>query len=336
MKIIYTNYNDALIAYHSGLLRRAVLLLQSNASPQPRSLVLLMKALIELDEPKHALEAALKQGANRCDGEVLYWMGVASYLSGSSMREVAHRFKSAQETGFLGSGLGLAFLSFVNQDYQGALEHLEDAACFGDSEYEHIRQQIRFQIASSSNNEEVAKDALEAADAVLPELSSPLRALWGDLCWARYWRSQRRFSRATWILEKMDRQLPVDALRLKRNLLDALGHIDRENAAGHIDLPTSEELSQRVGANGIRRKPTLSLLFDHLQACQEKGASKEQLASVVWGEAYNPLVHDDRIYKSIGRLRVLLQDDRRHPSILVQRGDSYVLSTQANRANLGA
>ncbi len=316
-------------AYHDCNFARAINILECTPTPGADAAILVMKSHIELDAPGTAIQFCEQQGRLRRTCEQEYWLGVALYLAGYTREDVAAAFQRAAEGGFPGAGLGLAFLHFASGNYAAALDVLSDVAVFGDGEYEHIRQQMRCQIALAARDWRLARSALEAADSVLRDCPSSLRQLWGDLCWVRYWRGVGEFAQARWLVQKIMRQANIQATRLHRNAQEALQHIDAANCQGRIDLPSATELTRRAQARDIYRKPTLNQLFEYLKAQGDRGGTKEDIVQSLWGEAYNPMIHDDRIYKSVGRLRRILADDSADSNVILQRGEFYILAMQS-------
>jgi hypothetical protein len=174
-----------------------------------------------------------------------------------------------------------------------------------------------------------AEERLRDADKVLRGQPSLLRQFWGQLCWARLMRSRGLFEGALAIVERMLDQMDDQLMpRLHRNaMVEKGGIIERES---HVRLKAPKDLPVPVspapaGVSTIARKPMLHSLYQFLTAQGARGATKEEIVSRVWEENYNPLIHDDRIYKAIGRLRKLLGDDQADPKLLTQLGRNYVL-----------
>jgi len=59
-------------------------------------------------------------------------------------------------------------------------------------------------------------------------------------------------------------------------------------------------------------------------------ASKEQLATDVWGvRSYHPLRDDKRMHVAVHRLRRLIERNPAHPELLITTADGYALSSIA-------
>ncbi len=56
---------------------------------------------------------------------------------------------------------------------------------------------------------------------------------------------------------------------------------------------------------------------------------KEDIARKLWNEDYNPLVHDNKIYVTIKRLRQLLEEDERNPVVILHAPGGYRFSSGA-------
>jgi hypothetical protein len=149
-------------------------------------------------------------------------------------------------------------------------------------------------------------------------------------------RAKGRFDGALAIVERVLAQVDAGrAPRLHRNACEAKRMIDAGSDQPNLILPTAEPLrsgavdARQAALDRITRKPMLHSLFVYLSARGRGGAGKEELVQKVWEESYNPLIHDDRIYKAIGRLRKLLGDDQQAPRYLTQMGRNYVLNFPA-------
>ncbi len=57
---------------------------------------------------------------------------------------------------------------------------------------------------------------------------------------------------------------------------------------------------------------------------------KEDIAKKLWNEDYNPLVHDNKIYVTIKRLRQLLEEDERDPTVILHAPGGYRFSPSAD------
>ena len=135
--------------------------------------------------------------------------------------------------------------------------------------------------------------------------------------------------------------------QLHRNaIVEKQGIIERES---HVRLKAPKEnpapaprgfafgspLGPPPNVATISRKPMLHSLYTFLATQGPRGATKEEIVTRVWEENYNPLIHDDRIYKAIGRLRKLLGDDQSSPRFLTQLGRNYVLTQPDQPAVIG-
>jgi hypothetical protein len=123
---------------------------------------------------------------------------------------------------------------------------------------------------------------------------------------------------------------------------------ERDDAPSSKDHPKglfiSEKLSE-VFCNGKRlhelsRRHSLRKLLALIVECHPQAVSKATLAGTLWGEAYNPAVHDPRIYTSVQRLRSLLS--LRDPIQSIEQGYRwnpvlpFVLVRQARPENTTA
>jgi hypothetical protein len=286
-------------AYHNCEFVHAINLLKSERMTSGLAAVH-VKSLCELDEKAAAVACAESYLVlfPEC-GTLHYLLGMARYLAGSQRTAIEAAFLAAAERDYPGGSMGLAFMEFAEE----------------------------------------------------PSL---LRQFWGQLCWVRLLMAKSSFEGAQAILQRVLDQLDEHLMpRLHRNALEAQRMIRERDEGPNIILlrqavrvglaheraggaatATGVDLGGFTGAGlaEITRKPMLHSLFSYLSGKGERGASKEDIVSGVWEEPYNPTIHDDRIYKAIGRLRRLLGDDQHAPKYLTQMGRLYILNVPARPA----
>ncbi len=56
---------------------------------------------------------------------------------------------------------------------------------------------------------------------------------------------------------------------------------------------------------------------------------KEDIVKRLWNEEYNPMVHDNKVYVTIKRLRQLLEEDEKNPAVILHAPGGYRFSTGA-------
>ena len=74
----------------------------------------------------------------------------------------------------------------------------------------------------------------------------------------------------------------------------------------------------------LSRQPVLRDFLHVLMQSHGRRVSKEALIKAVWGEAYDPTVHDNKIYVTVRRLRLLLQDH--DLNLILRERDGYCLN----------
>lgn len=312
-------------AYHNCEFQRAVDLLLASA-PDATAAEIHVKCLAELDQKDLGLKWALTYAADfPSSGALSYLVGMAAYLAGRPAAEVEAAFVKARALAYPGAALGLAFIAFAGRRFDDAAHLLAEGRGLA-PEMEHVRRLMLFQVRAAAGDLEAAERELTQADRLLKDTPSLLRQLWGQLCWVRLLRAKGTFEGARAVLERILAQVsPATTPRLHRNALEALRMIEQRSGAANITLPPASATPKGLPA-AIRRKPMLSSLYAFLASVGPKGASKEALAAAVWDERYNPVVHDDRIYKAVARLRKLIGDDQDQPTLLVQLGRQYILT----------
>lgn len=314
-------------AYHNCEFTLAIEIVRS-AAPCAVRATIDVKSLCELDDGRAAVErAATYLAVHPACGPLHYALGIARYLAGHARDAVEAAFLDAGRAGFVGGAIGQGFLAASAGDFDGAVALFESVAP-EDSEVEHGRRLSLFQTHVLAQRLDRAEAELEAADRVLSRNPSLLRGYIGELCWVRLFQARGRFAAAAALVDRMCAQLDETcAPLLFRNVREVRRMIEAQSRDPNIILP--KERPQAVAAAAlaqIGKKPMLHSLFRYLVQQGGSGATKECIVQNVWDERYNPMVHDDRIYKAVGRLRRILGDDQQAPKLLTQSGRHYVLT----------
>lgn len=97
--------------------------------------------------------------------------------------------------------------------------------------------------------------------------------------------------------------------------LDKRNRVVKERTLGHIDFK--------------HRFVLLEILF---LLAREPGVhfSKNKLVDLIWGNEYNPLVHDKLIYTSISRLRKLIEPDQEQRKYIIRDRNGYLFNPHVN------
>jgi hypothetical protein len=314
--------------YLSGYPGKAIAELEKLDLSDARSetLALLFRAFIELDRAEDCIALSRKLNPSQINGEVIYWVGVAKYLCRFPLPEIQGAFQESLLKGGRLGYLGMAFLAYVDGDYADA-ENLAKVDLTKESfEYQHIQLMIQAQIAMASGRYDSAFEYLDQGYCLLRELNSVLRLAWNDVLYVRALRMSDQLKDAKSLLDRLTRWANPSLMpRLMRNIAQAVELVLSLDTAHHVDLPSAAELERTVSEAALYRKPMLACLYQYLKNKAGQGASKEELAQQVWTERYNPVIHDDRIYKAVARLRRIMGDNQSSPRILRQTGSAYML-----------
>ena len=286
------------------------------------SLELAAKALLELDRAEEACELLRPHAFVIGESRLRYWYGVCLYAARADRVQIEAVFRTDSQTATSYEKLGLVFLKYCAGNYDDALVTANSIVAAGD--IEHVRRMMIVQILLDASRLDEAKVALDEANVWLRTSPTVMRNFWQDLMEIRFLRAGRRFDSARCLADRLrDRIGGSELHRLQRNLDEAIRLIEREESQDTVRLPTEEGL-KLAGELGLRGKPMLNSLFSELFRAAATGLTKEEIADRVWGEVYNPLVHNERIYKSINRLNkhISLENRQHHIS---QNGSHYVL-----------
>jgi tetratricopeptide (TPR) repeat protein len=320
-------YQISQLLYHSCRFPEAIKIVDNSSQLTPELAVVKIKCLYELDRGQEAADYANQAKVRFPESGLLdFFRGYAYYLARKSSGEIKRAFEDAISNGYPGGYLGLGFIRFLENDFKGALVEF-DKYSSSDNEMDHIHLMMRFQVLLTTGKSAQAADVLKDSEAILQEEPSLIRLLWGQLCRIRLWRVQGVFDEAKTLNEELLRIANMEnAPRVTRNALESIKNINKRHREIKYNMPPHLAAFPEKQTREIRRKPMLNSLMRFLYQRGSQGAPKEDIVNSVWGEAYNPLVHDERLYKAIGRLRKLLDDDCRSPKIISLIGRNYVLS----------
>jgi len=290
----------------------------------------LIKSLCELDQGEAAINVAKSLlSQHETSGQLHYYCGMAKYLAGATTEDILASFVRSDQLGFSGGKLGLGFLKFADRDFEAAIE-LMQSSIIEDPELLHIRELMLFQINITIGDIEDATAHLKESNRILVNWPSLIRSYWGHVCSARLLRQQGNFSGSQSLLEHLLDQLHLSRTpRLVRNIKVTKSLANNQDSNTNINVPKNKIQIDQNRMKTITTKPILNSLYHFLKDKKSEGACKDQIVKKVWDESYNPLRHDDRIYKTIGRLRKLLGDDLQSPQLLTLNGKNYVLSSES-------
>jgi len=320
-------------AYHNCEFHSSIALIGQTGAIYEDLALLHIKNLCELDLAQAAVEQCDRYLEIYLDsGHLHYLLGMAKYLAGKPIGDIESSFLTATELGFSGGPIGLAFIEFAKGNFENAIKIADSRVC-EDSELEHVRCLILFQLSLARMDIAAAEAWLQKADRVLKRHPSLLRQYWGQLCWVRLLRAKNAFDSARLVIDRIIDQLNAEETpRIVRNALEAKRMIMLGSGSTNIIVPPpGQQIASSVHENlppEITSRPMLMAFYNYLFECGKSGASKEHFAEKVWEESYNPTVHDTRIYKTVARLRKLLGDDNKNPSKLVQMGRQYILNSR--------
>ena len=126
----------------------------------------------------------------------------------------------------------------------------------------------------------------------------------------------------------------VDETNFKRTAQDIDRLLDRMGARdSEYDLIINEESqSIREKTKGSVHFKNQFILLDLLNLFVKnpgKVYSKEDLVERIWGQEYNPSVHDNKVYVTIKRLRKLIEPDYDKPHYIFRGKNGYYLNKAA-------
>ena len=319
-------YEIANLLYHSGRYQEALVQLGSD-SLSIKSSILKAKANIDLDEPHTALEEINKSLLVFAqNGDLNYWQGVCLLQCRANIKLIDLAFTHAENKDSPYAAMGKAFIAYADKKFRLA-DELVEKVHHDDIEMEHIRCMIGAQVCLDAHWFDKARSHLDKGAETLKLYGSLSRQNWQDVLEVRYLRSLGCFAEGKHLLKHLKTRITKERHpRLWRNYIEAEKLYLSRQRGSNIGLPKDHKILRLANDNGINRKPVLNALLTYLLQAGDLGASKAEIINAIWDETYNPLIHDERFYKSINRLRKLVGDSTQSPKLITQRGEQYVLA----------
>jgi DNA-binding winged helix-turn-helix (wHTH) protein len=78
----------------------------------------------------------------------------------------------------------------------------------------------------------------------------------------------------------------------------------------------------------FKGQQSLVILLKLLMSESNRVFSKEEIVRTLWQEEYNPLIHDNRIYVTVKRLRVFLEVNYKSPQYLIRKRGGYLFNQE--------
>jgi len=158
-----------------------------------------------------------------------------------------------------------------------------------------------------------------------------LYVLYAYACMARI---RNDYPKANWYLELLEKaargpafaffrdQLEVERKRLKQDSVDLA--VDGRR----LQVRTREKTGISLGKQYVLLHILEALSEAHHRegTDSDRALSKAELIEKVWGEKYRPLVHDNKLYYNINRLRKLIEPDMKEPQYLLNWKEGYRLA----------
>lgn len=307
-------------AYLNCEFRRAHELLGDNLDES--STILRAKIYIESDRNQEAY-SVLTNTHSRFphSSSIAYWTGVAAYGLRQPIGTIAAIFSSPSLNGTSLGYIAQGFLHYCKNDFSSATQSLENAELKG--EMEHIRCLMIAQVQQDASDISEADKWCQRGQQLIAQCPSLLRTFWQDLAEIRTSRAKKEFDQTQVLLERLETRTNGMVLpRLKRNITEAKRLNSLKEVIETVRIP-NKKCADLAHIHGLTNKPILNSLFSGLFLSGDKGLSKENIVKQVWDEKYSPIMHNERIYKSIKRLNKTISSvTGRH---IAQKGERYVL-----------
>ncbi len=282
------------------------------AGPPAYLRILSLLELERFDEAVAAATAAVnKQGH---DAELIAALALAKQLAGHPLEDLEDLNVEAERRGGRLAWLNLAYLAIVHEDFAEAQARLKalDGKLDGDRIFGGYRRFFDLQAAAYKRDTDrymKLESELEAWTYAAPSVHNLAwlsiyqtrgRLMIGEREAARDAHNRAKSAVSPLVMPRLHRQVAITSAWLTNEnstlKLCTPGH--RADAYKPNDLHNPTSIGRR-----LERKPVLGLLFRTLVKHDVVGATKEELVYGVWNLRYDPLRHDERLLKSLARLR---------------------------------
>lgn len=297
-----------------------------------------IKALLELERYDEAVvEAEAALARNPKSSELGALLASASYCIGRRMTELEPLNRRAAAQGSPLAVVNYAYLAIVTEDFASAEALLKEVPETGDSHVAHLKRMTAMQAAAYAGDR--TRFLLRRAELEhwLTQNPSVHRFLWARLWAARCSLQVGMRAEAEQAWNEARPAIDPQAMpRLHRQAAVVRAWLD--NPASRLRLCTpgsrSDAWNPPLGAmsdslpaalEALARKPTLGLMFRHIRRAGQGGINREALVRAVWSVPYDPMRHDERLYKAIARLRQALDQASGAALRLIGVGDRYVI-----------
>jgi len=292
---------------------------------------------------KHEISDLQRKGLLHLNSTTYYALGIAAAYA-LDTEQARNNFEKALQTAQtpLESGharFGLATVLFQNHKYEQAVESLR---LLQDSIRETLLTDLKLATGLLTafchrymGNYEAALDLLGPLQETCRGEQNLYMSLNLLFCYGTIYQAQGHLERAREHYLMVQTLLaPGDLRHLDKQVSAKLKEIDGHKAIpirvlrlvqnGRYALVTPER-----GEIPLGNRFVLLSLLKFLGQAPGMVVSKEQIAQRLWKQPYNPLVHDNKIYVTIRRLRELLEADVNEPSYILSQPDGYMFNPNA-------
>ncbi|MEN9723216.1 MAG: hypothetical protein RJB38_1202 [Pseudomonadota bacterium] len=151
------------------------------------------------------------------------------------------------------------------------------------------------------------------------------------------------YSKARWYLELLERATTAPELGFFRKQIDSeRERLEHESVDLLVDGRKLEVKTRESPGISLGKQYVLLHILEALSEAHqapsdhERGLSKAELIEKVWGERYQPLAHDNKLYYNINRLRRLIEPDMKQPQYLQNWKEGYRLAPGLKIQMVGA
>ena len=171
--------------------------------------------------------------------------------------------------------------------------------------------------------------------------SQATKALTSKTCWNLFgylllargvsFKNMGKYDRSLWCFE-MARETtnPSQFKRLDQFIQDEMNKLNDSNVDIYLDRKNRIAKEKTLGTVDFKHRfVLLEILF---LLAKEPGVyyDKNRLTNLVWGDDYNPMIHDKLIYTSVSRLRKLIEPPGERRKYIIRGREGYAFNPHVN------
>ena len=160
-------------------------------------------------------------------------------------------------------------------------------------------------------------------------------------CWNLYgyillgggtiYKKMGKYEQSLWFFEMAQESTdPVQFKRLQQLIKAEIDSVNDSSVDIYLDRRNRMIHERDLGIIDFKHRFVLLEILFLLAKHPGTHYDKEKLASFIWGDEYNPLIHDKLIYTSVSRLRKLIEPPGEKRKYIIRGKDGYAFNPHVN------